>query len=189
MADLMLVGDIFDDLSGADSEDSVQESDELTDITNETESPATPKSTTSAASTVTSGLISTPSTTDSTSASSSSAASSGVNNLLSYLHRPTSSELSRKRKVDRNPPPKGKKSSRGASTSDPKSVTPSQRVKQYTGENLTVSNKKLFCLACREELSVKSSVIAYHIKSAKHISGKKKLETKRKADLEIVESL
>ena len=73
--------------------------------------------------------------------------------------------------------------------SDPKSVTPSQRVKQYKGENLTVSNRKLFCLACREELSVKNSVITNHIKSAKHISDKKKLEAKRKADLEIIESL
>ena len=89
---------------------------------------------------------------DSTSASSSSAALSGVNSLLSCLHRPTSSELSRKRKVDRNPPAKGKKRSRGTSTSDPKSVTPSQSVKQYTGENLTVSNsnKKLFCLVCKQ---------------------------------------
>ena len=60
MADLVLVGNILDDSSGADSEDSVQ------DITNETEYLATPKSTrpTSAASTITSGSISTPSTTD-----------------------------------------------------------------------------------------------------------------------------
>lgn len=107
----------------------VQESDELTDITKETESPEMPKSTTSAASTITSGSINTPSTTDSTSALSRSATLSGVNNLLSHLHRPISSELSRKRKVDRNPPPKGKKQSRGASATDPKSVTLSQRVK------------------------------------------------------------
>ena len=139
MADLVLVGYILDDSSGADSEDSEQES----DVTNETECPATPKRITSATSTVTSGLISMPSTTDSTPASSSSATSSGVNSLLFRLHRPTSSELFWKRKVDRNPPPKGKKHSRGVSASDPKSVTPSQRVKQYTGENLTVSNKKL----------------------------------------------
>ena len=44
MADLVLVRNILDDSSGADSEDSVQ------DITNETECPATPKGTTSAAS-------------------------------------------------------------------------------------------------------------------------------------------
>ena len=67
---------------------------------------------------------------------------SGVNSLLSRLHRPTSSELSRKRKVDQNPPPKGKKRSRGASASDPKSVTPSQRVKQYTGE---AASQALLC--------------------------------------------
>ena len=130
----MLVGhihDILDDSSGADSENSVQES----DITSETEFPASLKSISSTASTVTTGLIGMPSTTDSTPASSSSAASSGVSSLLSRLHRPTSSELSQKRKVNRNPPPKGKKCSRGALASDPKSVTPSQRVKQYTGEN------------------------------------------------------
>ena len=49
MADLVLVGDILDDSSGADSKDHVQESGK-TDITNETESPATPKSTTLATS-------------------------------------------------------------------------------------------------------------------------------------------
>ena len=188
MADL--VGDILDDSSGAESEDSAFESDKF-NISYETDCSATPKSTTSTASTTTSGSTScsTTPTSDSASASSSSATSSGVGSLLSCLHRPTTSELSRKRKIDRNPPPKGKKRSRGASASDPKSVTPSQRVKQYTGENLTVSNKKLFCLACREELSVKSSVITHHIKSAKHISGKKKLETKRKADLDIAKAL
>jgi len=190
MADL--VENILDDSGGGDSEseDRAQGSDG-TDIRDDTdmEYPATPKSTTSAASTATLGSISTLSTTDSTSTSSSSTVSSSVDSLLSRLHRPTSSELSRKRKVDRNPPPKGKKRSRGASKSDPVSITPSQRVKQYKGEHLTVSNKKLFCLACREELSVKSSVITYHIKSGKHCSGKKKLETKRKADLEIAESL
>ena len=63
-----------------------------------------------------------------------------MNGLLSRLHRPTSSELSRKRKVNRNPPPKGKKRSRGASASDPKS--PSQRVKQYTGE---AASQALLC--------------------------------------------
>ena len=113
-----------------------------------------------------------------------------MNSFLSILHRPTSSELSRKRKVDRNPPPKGKKRSRGtASTNDPKSVTPSQRVRQYKGENLSVSNKKLFCLGCREELSVKSSMINNHIKSTKHTTGKKRLENQRKDELEIVELL
>ena len=187
MADL--VGDILDDHSGSsgtdsddfDSHGAIPEY--ITDETDTLEYPATPKSTTSTVSTSTS-TSSVPSTTDT------SGSSNTVNSFLSILHRPTSSELSRKRKVDRNPPPKGKKRSRGtASTNDPKSVTPSQRVRQYTGENLSVSNKKLFCLGCREELSVKSSVINNHIKSTKHTTGKKRLENQRKDELEIVELL
>ena len=94
---------------------------------------------------------------------SSSDASAKVRSILDSLHRPTASELSRKRKIDRNPPPKGKRRSRGSCSSDPKSVTPQQRVRKYPEECFSVSNNKLFCLACREELSVKSSVITGHI--------------------------
>ena len=46
---------------------------------------------------------------------------------------------------------------------------------------------KLFCHACREEL--KSSVINNHIKSNKHIAGKKQLEKRNKKDVEIVEAM
>lgn len=52
-----------------------------------------------------------------------------------------------------------------------------------------VSNKKLFCLACREKLSVKSSMVNGDIKSAKHLTGRSRLESQRKKDLEIVEAL
>jgi len=57
--------------------------------------------------------------------------------LLDCVHRPTSSELARKRKIDKNPP-KWKKKSKGSHTNDPKSVTPLQRVKQYSNECLSV---------------------------------------------------
>ena len=100
--------------------------------------------------------------------------------LLSRLRPPTSSEPSRKRVIDRNPP-KGKKRTKGPSRqSEPKSITPEQRLKdaRYANEGLTVSNKKLFCRACREELSVKTSVINNHIKSAKHKSSKVRLDKK-----------
>ena len=116
---------------------------------------------------------------------------SSVNSLLSRLHRPTSSELSRKRVIDRNPP-KGKKRLKGPNRrSDPKSVTPEQRLKdsRYANECVTVSMGKLFCRACREELSVKSSLINNHIKSNKHIAGKKHLEKRNKKDVEIVEPM
>jgi len=58
-------------------------------------------------------------------------------------------------------------------------------VKQHAKEYFSVSNKKLFCLACREELSVKSSVVNGHIKSAKHTAGKICLENQKKKDMEI----
>ena len=92
---------------------------------------------------------------DSASTSSHVSTSGSSVNSLSRLHRPTSSELSRKRVIDRNPL-KGPNRS-----SDPKSVTPEQRLKdsRYANECFTISMGKLFCRAYREELSVKSSVI------------------------------
>ena len=87
--------------------------------------------------------------------------------LLERLHRPRSSELARKRTVHRNPPPLGKRRSRGRGANEPKSVTPSQRVAEHPGECLTTSNKQLFCRACREELSLVSST-NNHLKSTKH---------------------
>ena len=103
------------------------------------------------------------------SASTSSRGSTSSSSVLSRLHRPTSSELSRKRVIDRNPP-KGKKRSKG-----PNSVTPELCLKdsRYANECFTVSMGRLFCRAYREELSVKSSVINNNIKSNKHTAGKK----------------
>ena len=93
---------------------------------------------------------------------------SHVVSLLDRLKAPTPSDLARKRKIACNPPPKGKKRSCGRGANNPKSVTPIQRVKEHPDECLTVSNKQLFCRACREELSLISSVVHNHVKSAKH---------------------
>jgi len=62
-------------------------------------------------------------------------------------------------------------------------------VKQYSNECLSISNGKLFCIACREELSIKFSVITAQIKSSEHIAGKDKLKTKKKRDTEIAKAL
>ena len=91
----------------------------------------------------------------SSSSSSTVTVDSNPSSLMSRLRRPTSSELSRKRVID-CVPPKEKKCCKGSNSSDPKSVMPQQRVKRYANECLTVSNGKLFCLACREQLSLKS---------------------------------
>ena len=110
--------------------------------------------------------------------------------LLSVLRCPKSSDLARKRSVDRNPPNGKKRSrlSRGDGASEPKSFNPHDRVKEFSNQSLTVSNKKLFCLACREELSLKRSVLRGHLQSSKHKSGEERLVGKKKRDTDIAEA-
>lgn len=62
-------------------------------------------------------------------------------------------------------------------------------MKAYPNEDFTVRNSKLFCRACKEVLALKKSSIEYHIKSQKHIGGKKKLALKSKEDANILEAL
>ena len=64
--------------------------------------------------------------------------SSTTSSLLSRLKPANPSELSRKHKIDRNPPPKGKRRSQGRVAAGPKSVSPSQRVNEHPGKFLSV---------------------------------------------------
>lgn len=81
--------------------------------------------------------------------------SSSKISILENLKSPTPSDFARKRKLRKNPPV-GKKRSRGVrGVNDPKSITPSQRVKEFSDECLKVSNNKLFCTGSREELSIR----------------------------------
>lgn len=107
--------------------------------------------------------------------------------VVSLLDRPKSpspSILSRKRRVHCKPPRGGKKSV-GGSKSDPKAVTPLQRVHEFNDEQPTVSACRLFCKACRETLSTKHSIVHNHVKSRKHADSKKKMQSKvaREADI------
>ena len=113
---------------------------------------------------------------------------SAITSLLSQLKSPQPSTLARKRKIGMNSPPLGKKRGKGPTTYDPKSVSPAERVQTYQSESFIVSNKKLFCSACREELSVKSTK-DLHIKSHKHQIGKERLAVKEKHQLYIAASL
>ena len=79
-----------------------------------------------------------------------------VVSVLSRLKAPRASDLARKRKVAVNPP-KGKRGCRGATAAEPKNITAQQRVKEFPDQPLCVSNRKLFCNACREEMSLKMS--------------------------------
>ena len=77
--------------------------------------------------------------------------------ILDVLRPPTPSELTSKRKVDSNPPPKGKRRARGEGSTEPKTVSPRQRIDEFPDERLTVTGKggsRLFCNACREELNI-----------------------------------
>ena len=65
--------------------------------------------------------------------------------------------------------------SKPSCSADPKSVTPIQRVREFPKEDLSQSAGKLFCNACREELSVKLGIIKFHVASSKHLAGKEAL--------------
>ena len=110
--------------------------------------------------------------------------------LLSVLKAPTPSDLSRKRKIARNPLPVGKKRVKSTNTqSNPKTIKPQKRVNEYPKEPFTVASGKLFCQGCREELPLKKSSIEYHIKSGKHDEGKKRLGKRKANDQDIAQSL
>ena len=108
---------------------------------------------------------------------------------MERLRAPTPAAIARKRQTKTNPPPVGKRQCRGNSVSDPKSVEPSKRVREFPNEQLKVSGGKLFCSACREELGLKRSTIQNHIRSKKHENSKRALEVKLKREQDIADSL
>ena len=61
--------------------------------------------------------------------------STGKVTLLDKLKSPISSDLARKRKLASNPPPKRMKRSKGIVHHEPQSVSASQRVREFAGEN------------------------------------------------------
>ena len=110
--------------------------------------------------------------------------------LLSVLKAPTPSDLSRKRKIARNPLLVGKKRVKNTNTqSNPKTIKTQKRVNEYPKEPFTVASGKLFCQGCHEELPLKKSNIEYHIKSGKHDEGKKRLGKRKANDQDIAQSL
>ena len=108
--------------------------------------------------------------------------------LLGKLRCPQPSDISRKRRVFVNPPC-GKRRSAGHGNFDPKSVSPSQRVCKFPNKQLSVSAGKLFCQACREEVSTKLSVLNGHIKTKKHADGIKRRHAKEAHKRDIAQAL
>ena len=119
-------------------------------------------------------------------------ASNPLPSILDRLKAPDKSDLARKRKIER-PKTTGadKRRKSGASNqTDPKTVSPADRLKQFPGEFLEVRHGKLFCVACREELSLKKSTVKTHIYSGnKHKDAKDRLAKKEARERDIADSL
>ena len=111
-----------------------------------------------------------------------------VQSLMSVLKAPKHSELSRSRRIAVNPK-RPKRVSASGSSSDPQSVSPSQRAREFSSEYIGVSGGKLFCKACREELSLKKSTIEKHVSSTKHSAGKERIVNGKKQEMDIAEAL
>lgn len=62
-------------------------------------------------------------------------------------------------------------------------------MREFGDEKLVVSAGKLFCEACREELSLRKSTIKNHIRSSKHSSMKDRLKERKARDGDLVQSL
>ena len=120
---------------------------------------------------------------------SSSSSSSQCRSLLDVLKAPQRSDLARKRRIAQNLPHDGRRNKATKRSHDPKSVVPAQRVKEFPGECLSVSANKLFCVACREEVALKRSIITSHIGSSKHVEGKARLQSKEAREKDIASSL
>ena len=68
-------------------------------------------------------------------------------------------------------------------------VSPSQRVKEFPSEELSISLGRLFCNACRETISVKRSTVLNHVRSVKHGESKAKLNSRQAKDINLVSAL
>ena len=103
-----------------------------------------------------------------------------VASLLDRLRSPTPTDIARSRKIRSNQPPgppRGKRTCRGALASDPKGS-----YSEATGER--VPDRAVYCLsrsgqlfrsACREQLSLKRSILKNHVESLKHRNSKDRL--------------
>ena len=66
--------------------------------------------------------------------------------------------------------------------SDPKNMSPRDRIEEFPEENLCLRGGKLFCNECKEILSSKKSILKNHLASKKHAAGKEKLKVTKKRD-------
>lgn len=115
---------------------------------------------------------------------------SGVSapSLLSRLKPPDETKLSRKRAIETRTSKKGSFKPPNVKY-EPKSKGPKVRVAQFPGEYLCTRSGKLYCDACRHELSTVKAIITQHIASTKHKENKSKVtETARENSQLLIDS-
>ena len=72
---------------------------------------------------------------------------------------------------------------------NPKDVSVAERAREFNDEMVTVSCGKLFCSVCREELSLKRSIIKNHVRSVKDSQRKKQVASNKSREREIMDAL
>ena len=95
-------------------------------------------------------------------------------------------DLTRKHAIRHNV---GIQKKKPACSTDPKLVTPSQRVKTFPDKTRTVSAEKLFCSACRVELSLKQSIIKNYKELCKHVQSKDALGKREIQERDIAQAM
>ena len=68
-------------------------------------------------------------------------------------------------------------------------VSVDARIREFKEKPFRKSNDKLFCEACREEVSVKARIIKRLVESSNHKSGKERLSQKKKREMLIVDAM
>ena len=74
-------------------------------------------------------------------------------------------------------------------SSEPKTVSARERVNEFPDLCLTVTGKKPFCNACREELSLRKNIITNHVGCNKHNCGKERLHLNEVRERDIAKCL
>ena len=117
--------------------------------------------------------------------SSSQRTSASPQSLLSWLWTPIASEITQKRKLGVNAPPHTGARKKLACASDPKGVSIAERARDFSDDMVTVLCGKVFCSVCREELSLKRSIIKNHVRSVKHAQWKKQVASNKSRDISL----
>lgn len=108
--------------------------------------------------------------------------------VLAGLDRAQPAAIARQRSVKLNPPGERKRRRCGPSTKLRKKSL-HECVTEHPGEYLTVESGAIFCKACRTAVSSKASSLHRHIRTKRHVDGKKQRAAELKHQQSVVQSM